>query len=377
MKPKNSKYLAKCTTKSLNGCVSLLAASVLFACGAEPERSLPKATQSTETEKKAAQQSPTEPLANPNSQDAELAKPRSLDLVDPADARILIVAQPELGTAGTEGVLQVPKLTLALRQADSAWVLRCNSGYTVSTVLGEDVFSLPADSPTRIQQMRWAWQEALGSSQNCVQVASHLVSSTLEDLSAPDGEYFYLLNPCVLKEKSRDKNEVCSYQLVKTTVVKATNKLSGAFILAAQKVADADATHAALLLKLRYFAELVQLNREACEHNDAVSRKQENLWKGLGSLLAGGIGAMASGVLSGGTTALQGAKGGLNFALNIFGKHPHVQLQCPIIAETLKAAQDATAALPEAQKKILAARNELAKLNAEYASVDEKIMEEN
>jgi hypothetical protein len=300
--------------------------------------------------------------------------------VDPATATLSLSAEPFLAATSDGATLRVPTLNITgfeERRADYAQIARCSSGTILRAATGEKLEDIPATSSTRLQKLKWTWLNSVwGDPLNCKLVGginAHNARTRFQDLSAKTGTFFYVINPCVLPERSTQK-ETCSYNLIVTKEFSYENSLTEEFMNQAEALAIAEARMAGLYSQLYFNTQLLRLRKDECENNYAINEASKNFWKGLLSFSLGGIGAAVGGFMSGGTAALQGFKTGLGIAVGFFKRMPAEPNVCPVADKIIQNSQAVSAELPGALHRVLELRVKLSEINTAYGRIDRTIL---
>ena len=291
--------------------------------------------------------------------------------MDPSESTAAITTQPALGPASEGGDLKVPVIGLELNKSDYVMMLRCPKSFVPNTPQGVDSRTI-AESGRNLGEFKFVWVEAFQYNSGCRQVGNFIARTRFEDLAAKSGEFYYILNPCLSKERSTLPNETCSYNLVFSNSIQYTNNLSAVFLSEAEKLSAAEASLAGLFSQLFFYAQSIKINQEACEDQWAFSQSRSAFFSGLVGLISMGVGAAVGGVMSGGAAAFNGAKTGLGIARALFPKR-QTQLQCPVAKDMASKAEEVTTRIEGAQKAVLDIRQKLGTLDANYAKLDNVI----
>lgn len=336
--------------------------TTLAACGTAPERKAGEVTLAGSDDGKGDQQIPL------------------IDKVDPATVRIDIVSQPTVRAASEGSTLKVPKVGITLNQADFVQVLRCRTGYTLRTPMGEVAKDLSPTDPSRTEKSRYAWANAFGSPLDCSLVGSQLAAEVITDLAAKTGDFYYVFNPCVIPERSKDSSlkgdKLCSYQLVFSQSLVYENNLSAEFLAKAEQLATAESKFAAHFSRLRFLASEMKMEQEACEARAAVDAARRRFTQGLVNLVGMGIQAATGAVISGPIAQILGVQSVLEAANKfLYGSRTteYDVPDCPVVKEFENQFASTYAGTNEAINKVISIRNDLAKLHALYAKLDAKI----
>ena len=223
--------------------------------------------------------------------------------LSPFEARVAVERDIVLEESKIIEDYKVPSIKITFDKSDFVQILRCAASYKMTTLTGEDIRHL-AGRPGQREALEWAWAKAVEDRYKCKFVGKQIVSKDFRDLAAPKGEYYYVINPCVLSENSVLKKEGCSYKLALTYPVKVTASFKQEILAKTQEVSEAEAAVNASILEAQHLAKKIQIHLEACENMVAKDNALNSFKQGLvqlGTLVV--------------TTAIGGAFGGPNGAV--------------------------------------------------------------
>ena len=263
--------------------------------------------------------------------------------LDPALARVELVRQEVVMMPVSQGSeLLVPGLEISFEGADFIEILRCFEEEKIQTYTGDSLSE--GLSNIKGPQARWLWQEALAAPQNCKIVANHVTREKIPDLAAPAGQYFYILNPCVSKERSINGRRGCSYNLKKSDLLSEEYEpvVSDRFVQETDELYKAEAEMAAEIRLIRDNALLLSDQIRHCEIRSAQKDIQRRHKSGLISLAAAAVGSVAGFFVGGPAGALQGGSQFMKIARTITrGEYKLYKKACkrvePLVAETEEA----------------------------------------
>jgi hypothetical protein len=275
-----------------------------------------------------------------------------------ADAALQILA-----IAGP-GSMSVPTLSiLSYENSDFVKVLRCNSDYELRSPTGKIDSLISA----RSDDLRWAWQEAIGAFQQCKIVFTWETRNLIPDLAASSGKFFYIVNPCIFEKNSTTKKTECSYRLQVTEPVAYVNQLDQAFLASAVELNAAEGSLAALFQELRYNARQIEFHQNLCEENAARKAANAAFWHGVKTIASVSIGAVMGGITAGPLGALEGAEKGLSVAEELFGASAKpYDGTCKQIEPWIESSKALEEKIKPASERIISIRHQLAKLNEKY-----------
>ena len=149
--------------------------------------------------------------------------------------------------------------------------------------------------------------DTFGNPRKCKVAAVRAGDNEFQDISAPNGSFFYVINPCVSEANSTSGVDECSHRLVMTpNVLEYSGSLSQHFIAKTEELLRAEAAYNALMNKLNGLTRRITLAKEQClaDFRKATEdykndRSAAQTAKGMDTLAAIGI-AAGIGVLAGG-----------------------------------------------------------------------------
>jgi len=221
-----------------------------------------------------------------------------------------------------------PAITFTKTTADFFQVIRCAASYDVVTLQGTSIRN-GGNTKFTMDDLKWAWGQALNDSKNCKIVGQYVTNSPYVDLPAPSGAFYYVANPCVAISDSSTGQEGCSYQL---SFTKPTIDYENTFIDNLRDLATqyetAQGVLSADLDDLRITAKKFEVALDLCEEYFAFTETEKSLKRGLIALGLNLVGAVAGGVVGGANGAmmvgmLAQAMGG-NIINEILGINPSV-----------------------------------------------------
>ncbi|MFK7822853.1 MAG: hypothetical protein AB8G05_01750 [Oligoflexales bacterium] len=264
--------------------------------------------------------------------------------LSPFEARVAVAKEVTLGESFVVEDFKVPRLRFTYDKADFVQVLRCVASRKMETLTGEDVRHL-AGRPGQQSALQWAWTTAVEDRRRCKFVGEKIVSPDFADLAAPKGEYYYVINPCVLSENSVLKKEACSFNLVLTYPVTVTNTFNDEVKTKNFELSKAEGSLNARLVAAQHLAKKIEIHLTACENMVAKDKALNDFKKGitqLGFMVVGAvIGGALLGPLSGPNGAVMlgqmfGTLGANYFYTSVLGLPSDVFNECidPTVVET-------------------------------------------
>lgn len=295
------------------------------------------------------------------------------ELKDPKKARLRLVStKPQESAASVGSRLSVPTLEIQLDHADFIQILRCHSDYKLITSTGQDFETL--DTSSDIERFKWIWNRAQGDYKSCKSVGLRVPRTTIQDLAAPSGTYYYVLNPCVLAKNSITEKEECSHHLAKSEPITYHSSLSQKFMEVSQKVSEQEADIASDINELINYSKMISDTQKSCEEFWASKEANKQRLRGFLKLGAMVLGTVVGGIMTGGMGAIQGGQTFLGLAGGLLDRPMSVSMpQCPV-AEKYRI--EATSSFESLQPKIaqmIETRKMLATLNSDYAVLNDEV----
>lgn len=337
----------------------LLSLNTLVSCGDSPSRQPGENTKND---------------GGPNN-DNDVTVQFELPKISPSSAEIAIANQPLVLAASEGSTLQVPSFGISYNNADTVQILRCNSQYKFKVPTGELVSEV---DPTRTDLFRYAWVNALASTNSCTLVAGSAARPHFQDLSVSAGNYFYALNPCVLKERSSDTsasgNDLCSFKLAFTEEVSAPeNSLNIEFAELTKQLYLAEGKFAASFYRLKSLASAIRYEQEACERTAHVNATISAAFKGLVSLAGFALQTTTGFALTGPLSSLLGVQDAMGLAVKFLAPAPYdpdAPLQCAGVDAYKKDFDSAKSSVDRILEEILSVRSKMSDVDQRYADLE-------
>jgi hypothetical protein len=315
--------------------------------------------------------SPSADLPKPGASLAS-GETKSLQPVDPSTVSAQVSA-PALMAASEGSSLQVPGFTVSRNSADYVEVIRCAKSFIPFAPGVGDARNLSKSSPTWRDNMRYAFAEAKADYSSCKIIGDHIVVDSVRDLSSPSGEYYYIVNPCVLKERTTKANVFCSYDLVFTPTIRYENTLSGEFIDAAGELARVEGMLSATLSRLYRHAEAIQEYKDTCQMNYLTDLTNDRTMKAVAGIVTTGL-AMGAGAVMGAGSAMV-ARQFLGVLQQAFLAAPSPEYQCPQVDQERAAGENDYALLESQLSAVVEASKKLSEINAQYRKLDDTLLQ--
>ncbi len=295
------------------------------------------------------------------------------ELKDPKKARLSLANRiPQESPASVGSRLNVPTLEVQLDRADFIQILRCHADYKLITSTGQDFESL--DTSSDIERFKWMWNRAQGDYKSCKSVGLRVPRTTIQDLAAPSGSYYYILNPCVLAKNSITEKEECSHHLVKSEPITYQSALSQKFMEISQKVGEQEADIASDINDLINYSKMISDTQKSCEDYWASKEANKQRLRGFLKLGTMVLGTVVGGIMTGGMGAIQGGQTFLGLAGGLLDRTMSVSMpQCPAAERYRIEAISSFESLQPKIAQMIETRKMLASLNSDYAVLNTEI----
>ena len=208
--------------------------------------------------------------------------------VDPGTIRVI---------AGDFGKgFQVPTFSLEFDKSNYAIILRCRRDYRAVVQSQMEM----AQSQMK-REIPWLWSSAIGNKLDCRVAHTEFRGGKFQDIAAPQGAFFYLLNPCVDKSKQVDpRQDNCSYDLKYTQAISFRGtSMSDAFAKKSAELVLAEGEYEALIRTLHALGKEVIKAKENCAAEESVrldSYKSSNIERNQIQAQQATIGAAVAGL---------------------------------------------------------------------------------
>lgn len=348
--------------------------------------------------------SKTEPVAKSEQSETADVNTSQFKLVDPNAVRVKVSSSTVTADSFGDGFL-VPTFDIEFQGNDYVQILRCQESYRpqLQTMLA----SVNMD---KRDDRKWAWYDSFGNPAMCKVATRRTTATHYQDITAQNGNFFYVINPCVSAEQSQTGRDDCSFYLVLTNSLVYEGSLSAAFSQKAYELAEVEARYDQLTTKLKVLIASLLSQKGACEaalqmkaQNARVDALHHTLLTIGASVAAGGLFLGArylllryrnasvslpknGGVSRIGTTEVLGT-GGLfasvaSVALILQGLLKEDKADVPACASLQDIAQKILAfeddgQLEATKKELISKSHELAQLNAQFQGYNEEIFNEN
>lgn len=313
------------------------------------------------------------PKLDPKALKANSSLDAKRELKDPKKAKLTLThSKPKEAPASVGSKLNVPTLELSLDKADFVQILRCQGDYKLITSTGQDFESL--DPSVDKERFKWMWNRAQGDYRSCKSVGLRVPRTTIQDLAAPSGTYYYVINPCVLAKNSITEKEECSYHLAKSETITYQSVINQRFLETSQKVGEQEADIASDVNDLINYAKMIADTQRSCEDFWASKEANKQRLRGFLKLGAMVLGTVVGGLITGGMGAIQGAQTFMGLAGGLLDKTMTVSMpQCPVAEQYRIEGARVFEALQPKIVQMIEIRKVLASINSDYAILNEEI----
>jgi hypothetical protein len=283
------------------------------------------------------------------------------------------LGEPSLLDVPGSTTLKVPGLDITLLGADFAELLACTKGYVLKGPKGNNVSEIDAKDATKLEQLRFAFLQAKAAVNECRILGAHVVQKVVQDIAAQKGEFFYVANPCVLIERSKDPAANCSFDLaISKPILFAGTGITDAFSKAATEVVKLEGPASELISK--FFLRFQDLKNEAkaCSGDFLASEQGKSVLQGADNVLAAGLPAVTS-MLVGGMSGDNVTKflGDVKTVLSVSLPQG---VSCPKLDQQIAEGKKEFVSIQTQIASLVAAQSFLSKLNPEYKAMGEGVL---
>lgn len=273
---------------------------------------------------------------------------------------------------------QVPSFSIKANSSDFVQILRCRRDYRqfIEDAFGQAISEDNLDASGAKSRRRWVWSDAFGNAKYCE--VSALRESILpqkenvyQDIAAPNGSFFYVLNPCVSKLRSQKAQDECSYSLAFTDTLSFTGSLSEQFISKAKELSSAESEYDRLTSEIETTVAKLLATKNSCRVQYASDEKKfetEQAWKKLG--IVAGATALGGAIGFGTARAAKASK----YAPRPWTAAAAGSLLAGVIAASITEASKDKAPMNSACQKILSLEKSIKKLRNEQKAPKSKMI---
>jgi hypothetical protein len=292
-------------------------------------------------------------------------------ILDPTKARVSVSAISK-SKASEGSSYMAPSFTLGLVDADYVEILRCDSSFKPKVTTGKLVKDVIASNdPTRSELLEFAFNNMKGQISYC-RAVSLSAAQNFVDISAPQGSFYYVVNPCVNAERSSNKQRSCSSELVLTDEYTNTTTLSQEALKVAGELAAYEGQLYAGFTKMQSYAQIIKDEQETCEVNWIHKELAKSFWRGITKIGAAIAGAAANTFLAGSGVVVSKI---INYVGGTMIGPPESTPNCPQMPAHIDNFQKAAGRIEELTKGVVEKRNKMSVYNSQFEKIDEKILE--
>lgn len=268
----------------------------ILASACSPQQPAPSAKQPKKEKLTSAPLAGKDTLQDPSSAQKEVTEKTPEDLptdirIDPKTARATLGKEIKFSPSDlfNNPNYTFPEISITKISADFVQLLRCNNSYKFTTLTGQTLDKIEGQT-SELQEKKDAWLQAVNDYRNCKIVADYVSEPLYQDLGAPSGDYYYIINPCINALKSKTNKEACSYKLEMSATFGFENLFDKDLREKAVEIARIQGALMAKIEEIRNLADLLELRIRYCENYYATT-ETEKQWKvGLIMLGSGGLG---------------------------------------------------------------------------------------
>lgn len=273
---------------------------------------------------------------------------------------------------GANAQIVVPTFYLKRRSSNFTRILRCKKEYKLTSSTGVEIDNL--NPATKYEDMKWIWNSAAGETSQCRFVGTHVRRDKVQDIAAESGSYYYLINPCVSKEKSIRGSEGCSNDLYKTDSVEYQSLLSRTFTSKASELSQLEVEVGDITEEIKILAEEAMSEQQGCEDSAAIDASTQSFFRGLVSIASAAIGAVVGSIIGGPIGAVKGANSFMSLARNLI--KVEYKVKCKRAEKIRNKLAVLVGRMDLAIEKVIAVRQELARIEENYIKMDDTIASE-
>lgn len=271
--------------------------------------------------------------------------------------------------------IRVPTFDIHIDKAEFVGVIRCKADYKLVSSTGETLDEL--DKYTKYDDMKWMWNRASGEFTACKFLGTHVYRTKIQDVAASSGSYYYIINPCISKARSKSGREGCSNDLKITNTITFESELKKSFTDAAQKLSELEIQIGGSAANIKSLAEVIEAEQQACEKVAAIRASNANFFRGIASLAGAAVGGVVGSIMGGPVGAVKGATSFMGIARDLVNKYgPKVKMDCSGADRYRDELMSEVEIMEETVDLVLTARNEMSAINGSYRELNDTIESE-
>jgi hypothetical protein len=297
-------------------------------------------------------------------------------MYDPSEGVLTLKSRDVLmqSLEGSDGI-RVPTFDILIDKAEFVGVIRCKADYKLVSSTGETLDEL--GKYTKYDDMKWMWNRASGEFTACKFLGTHVYRTKIQDVAASSGSYYYIINPCISKSRSKSGREGCSNDLKVTNTITFESELKESFVDAAQKLSELEIEVGGSAANIKSLAEVIEAEQQACEKVAAIRASSANFFRGIASLAGAAVGGVVGSIMGGPVGAVKGATSFMGIARDLVNQYgPKVKMDCSGADQYRAELMSEVERMEETVELVIAARNEMSALNGSYRKLNEGIESE-
>lgn len=272
-----------------------------------------------------------------------------------------------------EGVAKgtVPSLTLTLNNASYATVHRCSASYKLVYGNGrQELASLPKTDPEYAMHAKDAYGRIGTEGSSCESISPEAATPQVNDYGARTGRFYYVINPCVSKDKSSSGQAGCSYDLQITQVIDYTNTRAKAEVEILSGLYNAEGELYSIFQNMNQTIRIANESLAVCTLGEAQRQAAQRHLAGFVSIVSAVGGALLN-LIPGVGTILSTA---VNLITGVITQQrPTIPAGCPDAEMEFQKYDELQAQLGDAASRLLQNRQKLYELDKQYADVSKEL----
>lgn len=184
---------------------------------------------------------------------------------------------------------KVPTLEMEFSKNDYVQILRCQAVFRSPLIR-----RIERSQPLGQDAMRFVWLDSIGDLNHCNLVTRRNNSTEFSDISAPNGTFFYIINPCISDSWAVGGEGGCSHRLVVTEDITYEDAPARHLQSLVVELSNAESEYDGLISKAMGLVRAIVDRRSLCQSffkgEEMLKKDFEILWNVLS---AGASGAAA------------------------------------------------------------------------------------
>ena len=206
----------------------------------------------------------------------------------------------EVKSTEVSDIYSVPVIAMNSEKADFVKILRCGASYQFKTQSGKDIRNLRM-SPASMGELEWAWTKALNDRESCTLAHEHSPAKNgkFPHIAAKSGEFYYIINPCIIADNSYKEKEECSYMFAITKAIDYESQFQEQVLVAAREVSQATSQLYGIFDRVNFLNHKLTRAIRSCETYYRFMQTKRRLQKGVLEI-ALYVGVLVFGIAMGG-----------------------------------------------------------------------------